>query len=143
MALTLEDLQAIGSLIQDSIQPLRSDIQGVKNDIHGMKVDIQDTKDDIQGVKVDIQDMKDNIQSLDKRLQKVENRITHIGLTLENKTNHNIQLLAENHINLVDKLNEAIRIQNKSILYEVQVSDLKSRVEHLEQEMADIKLKIA
>ncbi len=185
MALTLEDLQAIGSLIQDSIQPLRSDIQGVKNnihgmkvdiqdtkddiqglkddiqgvkvdiqdtkddiqglkdDIHGMKVDIQDTKDDIQGVKVDIQDMKDNIQSLDKRLQKVENRITHIGLTLENKTNHNIQLLAKNHINLVDKLNEAIRIQNKSILYEVQVSDLKSRVEHLEQEMADIKLKIA
>ena len=136
MALTPEDLQALGSLIQDSIQPLRSDIQGVKNEITGMKVDIQDTKDDIQIMKVDI-------QALDKRLQKVENRITHIGLTLENETNHNIQLLAENHINLVDKLNEAIRIQDKSILYEVQVSDLKSRVEHLEQEMADIRIKIA
>ncbi len=164
MALTPEDLQAIGSLIQNSIQPLRDDIQDIKGDmqsmktdmqgmkadiqnmktdIQNMKTDIQNMKTDIQNMKTDIQNMKTDIQSLDERLQKLENRVTHIELTLENETNHNIQLLAENHITLVDKLNEAIRVQDKSILYEVQVSDLKSRVEHLEREMADIRAKIA
>lgn len=150
MALTTEDLQAIGSIIQVSIQPLQDDLQVMKHDMQIMKDemqimkhDIKTLKDEMQTVKDDIQVMKDDIQSLDKRLQNVENRITHVELILENETNHNIQLLAENHINLVDKLNEAIRVQNKSILYEVQVSDLKSRIERLEQEMANIKIKIA
>ena len=142
MALTQEDLQAIGSLIQNSIQPLRDDMQTMKDDMQIMKDVMQIMKDDIQNMKDDIQNMKNDIRSLDERLQKVENRITRIELTLENETNHHIQLLAENHINLVDKLNEAIRVQNKSILYEVQVSALKSRIEHLEQEMTDIKSKL-
>ena len=94
MALTPEDLQAIGSLIQNSIQPLRDDIQIIK-------------------------------------------------LILENETNHNIQLLAENHITLVDKLNEAIRVQDKSLLYEVQVSGLKARIDVIERQLADIIKKIA
>ena len=122
MALTLEDLQAIGSLIQNSIQPLRDDMQTMKDDI---------------------QIMKNDIRSLDERLQKVENRITHIELTLENETNHNIQLLAENHISLVDKLNQAIKVQDKSILYEVQVSGLKARMDVIEKQLADIQAKIA
>ena len=115
MALTPEDLQAIGSLIQNSIQPLRDDIQIIKEDVH----------------------------SLDERLQNIENRITHVELNLENETNHNIQLLAENHITLVDKLNEAIRVQDKSLLYEVQVSGLKARIDVIERQLADIIKKIA
>lgn len=118
MALTPEDLQAIGSLIQ----PLRDDIQVMKNDI---------------------QIIKEDIHSLDERLQNVESRITHMELTLENETNHNIQLLAENHITLVDKLNEAIRLQDKSLLYEVQVSGLKARIDVIERQLADIIKKIA
>lgn len=55
----------------------------------------------------------------------------------------NIQLLAENHINLVDKLNQAIHAQDKSLLYEVQVSGLKARVEQLEREVKDINSRIA
>lgn len=94
-------------------------------------------------MKQDIQNMKQDIQLLNDRVEKLEQRITSVELTLENVTNHNIQLLAENHINLVDKLNQAIRVQDKSILYEVQVSDLRSRVEFLEKEFAEMKTKIA
>ena len=108
-----------------------------------MKQDIQNMKQDIQNMKQDIQNMKQDIQLLNDRVEKLEQRVTSVELTLENVTNHNIQLLAENHINLVDKLNQAIRVQDKSILYEVQVSDLRSRVEFLEKEFAEIKIKIA
>ena len=111
MALTEQDIQAIAQLIQP-----------VKNDMQDMKVDMQNVKDDIKNVKNDMQNVKNDIQML-------SNRTTNIELTLENKTNHNIQLLAENHLNLVDKLNEAIKVQDKSILFEVHVSGLRSRVE--------------
>lgn len=76
-------------------------------------------------------------------MQTLKHKVTGLEMTLENETNHNIQLLAENHINLVDKLNQAIKVQDKSLLYEVQVSSLKMKVERLEKEIAEIKSKIA
>lgn len=118
-------------------------LEAMYNDMQIMKSDMQIMKNDIQVMKDDIQIMKDDIQSLSKRVETVEQKVTSIELTLENETNHNIQLLAENHINLVDKLNQAIRVQDKSILYEVQVSGLKMKVEKLEKEVAEIKSKIA
>ena len=132
MSLTQEDLQAIANLLT----PMRNDITDMKNDITSMKKDIRNIKEDICN-------MKEDIRNLDQRLTVAENQITEMKLSLENETNHNIQLIAENHMNLVDKLNQAIRVSDKTLLYEVQVSTLKSKVEHLEKEIAEIKKTIA
>ena len=83
------------------------------------------------------------LEALYNDMQAVKQKVTSLGLTLENETNNNIQLLAENHMNLVDKLNQAIQVQDKSILYEVQVSGLKVKIERLEKEIEEIKSKIA
>ena len=80
---------------------------------------------------------------LKAELQPVNKRFGNIELTLENETNRNIQLLAKNHMNLIDKLNQAIRVSDKTLLYEIQESSLKTKVEHLEKELADLKNKIA
>jgi tetrahydromethanopterin S-methyltransferase subunit G len=73
------------------------------------------------------------------RLDEIERRTTNIELTIENETNHNIQLLAENHITLIDKLNQSIKVADKTLMYEVQMTSLKSRLELLEKEVANIK----
>ena len=72
-------------------------------------------------------------------MQELKRRTTNIELTLENETNRNIQLLAENHITLIDKLNQSIKVADKTLMYEVQMTSLKSRLEHLEKEVAEIK----
>lgn len=73
------------------------------------------------------------------KLDNLERRTTNIELTIENETNRNIQLLAENHITLIDKLNQAIKVADKTLMYEVQMTSLKSRLEHLEKEVAEMK----
>lgn len=98
------------------------------------------TKEDLQAIAELFEPIKTDMK---EQLNNIEQRLTRIELTLENETNHNIQLLAENHMNLVDKLNQAIRVSDKTLLYEVQVSSLKSKIEHLEKEINDIKNKIA
>lgn len=90
-----------------------------------------------------MQSMEDKIQGMNDKLELTNQKVAAIQLSLENETNHNIQLLAENHINLVDKLNQAIHAQDKSLLYEVQVSGLKARVEQLERDVKDINSRIA
>ena len=52
--------------------------------------------------------MYDDMQNMNDKLELTNQKVAAIQLSLENETNHNIQLLAENHINLVDKLNQAI-----------------------------------
>ncbi len=59
--------------------------------------------------------LKEDIQTMDQKIQAMDQKITGIELTLENATNHNIQLLAENHMNLIDKLNQAIRVSDKTL----------------------------
>ena len=73
------------------------------------------------------------------RLDEIERRTTNIELTIENETNRNIQLLAENHLTLIDKLNQVIKVADKTLMYEVQMTSLKSRLEHLEKEVAEMK----
>lgn len=114
MTLTKDDLLAIADLMK----PLENDIQGLKTDVQGLKTETQ-------GLKADVQE--------------INNRTSKIELTLENETNRNIKLLAENHVNLIDKLNQAIKPADKLLMYEVQLSGFRIRLEHLEKEVAELK----
>ena len=83
------------------------------------------------------------LQAIYSDMQELKQRVTGIEITLENETNKNIKLLAENHGNLIDKLNQAIKVSDKTAIYEIQVNILTSKVEKLEKEMAELKNRIA
>ena len=145
-----ELLLAISDMIDKKIEPvtaaikvMQSDIDAIKSDIVVMKSDIVAMKSDIVAMQNDIDAMKRCMAVMQSDIDAINQKVTSLELKLENETNHNIQLLAENHINLVDKLNQAIRVSDKTLLYEVQVSTLKSKVEYLEKEVAEIKNHIA
>ena len=118
-------------------------VEAMYDDMQNMKGDMQSMQGNMQSMEDKIEDMQDSIHVMNDKLELTNQKVAAIQLSLENETNHNIQLLAENHINLVDKLNQAIHAQDKSLLYEVQVSGLKARVEQLEREVKDINSRIA
>ena len=129
--------------IKRDVQVLVNDMQDVKEEVRTLKEDVQTLKKEVQVLKDDVQVLKDDVQVLKDDVQVLKQRVTNIELTLENETNRYIQLLAENHISLVDKLNGALRVQDKSMLYEIKVDGLQTRVNCLEQEMKELKSKIA
>lgn len=81
----------------------------------------------------------EKVSTIETDVQELKRRTTNLELTLENETNRNIQLLAENHITLIDKLNQSIKVADKTLMYEVQMTSLKSRLELLEKEVANLK----
>ena len=115
MALTKEDLQAIAVLLQNTTEPLQNAITGMQKDITSMQKDITSMQKDITDVK----------------------------LHLENITDRNISLLAENHGHLIDKLNQAVKVSDKSCLEEIRVNILTEKVEKLEKEIEELKRKTA
>lgn len=61
--------------------------------------------------------------------------IKSIELTLENETNRNIQIIAEGHLDLVHKLDDALKVENEKEM-------LLLRVNHLENELRKVKERI-
>ncbi|MEY8328705.1 hypothetical protein AALB81_05080 [Lachnospiraceae bacterium 48-33] len=132
MSLTDEDLQAIARLLK----PIQSDMQEVKGHMENVEQRMKTIENDIREVKSCIENVENNVQN-------VERHLTSVELALENETNHNIQLLAENHMNLIDKLNQSIKVADKTLMYEVQLSSVKFRIDSLEKEMAKVKKDMA
>ncbi|MCH5251200.1 MAG: hypothetical protein J1E98_14785 [Lachnospiraceae bacterium] len=135
MSLTNEDLQAIANIIQpikDDVNSLKTDMRDVKEDVRNLKSGMQDMKESMKNMEYEMHDLKYDVKDL-------RQRVTNVELTLENDTNRNIQLLAENHINLINKLNESIKVSDKNLVLEVQLSGLRMRVDQLEKDVAEVK----
>ena len=85
----------------------------------------------------------EKLDTLDSDMQELKRHTTSIELHIENTTDKNIQLIAENFIELTKKLNQAIPAADKNLAYEVKVNYLVSEVEKLKAEIAELKSKIA
>ena len=111
-----EFLQAMSDLLDEKLeakletklQPIRDDMQDMKDEMRGMKDDMQDMKDEMRG-------MKDDIHELQRK-------VAGIGMHIENCTDKNVQLLAENFIELTKKLNMAIPAAHNNYTYEIILS---------------------
>lgn len=53
--------------------------------------------------------MDTKLEPINKRLDRLEQRLDKVELTLENETNKNIKLLAEGHIDVVNRLDKLER----------------------------------
>ena len=57
--------------------------------------------------------MTDETKIILDEIGKLKQDVKEIQLTLENVTNRNIQIIAEGHLDLSRKLNEALRVENE------------------------------
>lgn len=71
-------------------------------------------------------------------IENLQNEVTSIKLTLENETNRNIKLIAEGHLDLSRKLDDAIKINNEKELLIVRVNSLENEVRLLKERINSI-----
>lgn len=78
----------------------------------------------------------EDLQAINSLLEPIRNEIKSIELTLENETNRNIRIIAEGHLDLSRKLDEALKVENEKKM-------LLLRVNHLENELRKVKERIS
>ena len=132
MALTKEDLQAIAGLLE----PIYQEIGEMKTDIAGIKTEQG-------GMKTELGEMKTELGEMKTELGETNRRLTSLELHIENATDKNIQLLAENFVELTKKLNQAIPLADKNLAYEVKVNYLLEEMDKVKADVAELKNKIA
>ena len=78
----------------------------------------------------------EDLQAIDSLLEPIRYEIKSIELTLENETNRNIRSIAEGHLDLSRKLDEALKVENEKEM-------LLLRVNHLENKLRKVKERIS
>ena len=91
--------------IETDMKDMKADMQNMKADMQHMKADMQHMQTDIQHIKTDIKNIEERVTNIEERVTNIEERVlnieervTNIELHLENETDKNIALLAENCI---------------------------------------------
>ena len=75
MALTNEDIQAIGQLLDSKLNPIKEDVQTLKEDVQTLKEGQSQLKEDVEILKEDVQTLKAEQSQLRDDLRKTEGNL--------------------------------------------------------------------
>ena len=79
--------------------------------------------------------MDDRFTQLDNRIMKLENGVTDIPLTLENEIGPNIRRVAEGHLDLSRKLDEALKVENEKEMLIIRVNTLENEMRRMKDKI--------
>ena len=75
---------------------------------------------------------------LESEMQELKRRTTSIELTLENETNPNIKAIAEGHLDLSRKLDEALKVENEKEMLLIRVNSLENELRKIKEKLEQI-----
>ncbi len=129
--------------VKQEMGSVKQEMGNLKQEIDGLKQEMGNQKQEMTGLKQEMASLKQKMDDMEKETEAIKRNVISTKLHIENATDKNIQLIAENFIELTNKLNQAIPVADKNLAYEVKVNYLLERVHELEKEMKDLKGKIA
>ena len=122
--------------MKEDIAGLKEDVAGLKEDVAGLKEDVAVLKEDVAELKEDVAVLKEDVANLQERMDKQENELRYIRTFQENNLEKGIKIIAEGHVMLLRRLNEALKITEDDEM-------LRLRVNVLECDMSRVKEKLA
>ena len=90
----------------------------------------------LEAVLVEVRGLEDRMERMEKNQERFEeetrNNFADLRLHLENITDRNISILAENHLNLINKMDVSATWMNRIMINEVRMNALTDQVARLQ-----------
>lgn len=80
----------------------------------------------------------EELKAIESLLEPIKQDIKSIQLTLENETNRNIKIIAEGHLDLSRKLDEALKIENEKEMLLIRVNTLENELRRIKERIESI-----
>lgn len=82
--------------------------------------------------------MTEETKMILEEIKKLNDKVTDIQLTLENETNKNIKIIAEGHLDLSRKLDEALKVDSEKEMLLIRVNRLENELRRLKARVEEI-----
>ena len=137
-----QDIQTIAEIFNSSMKPIKEELQDVKGEIRELKEQVQgvegevrELKERVKGVEGEVRELKERVQGVEGEVRELEGHVQGIRLTLENETNKNINIIAEGHLNLSRKLDEALKVENEKEVLLIRINRLENGYRTLKEQV--------
>lgn len=99
------------------------------------KLDEHMSELDTKVIKLDehVSELDTKVTKLDERMSQVETKVLDVQLTLENETNRNIRIVAEGHLDLSRRLDEALRVENEKEIMNIRVNSIENEIRRIKE----------
>ena len=122
--------------VKAEITEMKEDIAGLKEDVAGLKEDVAGLKEDVAVLKEDVAVLKEDVAGLQERMDKQENEIRYIRTFQENNLEKGIKIIAEGHVMLLRRLNEALKITEDDEMLRLRVNVLECDTSRVKEKLA-------
>jgi DNA anti-recombination protein RmuC len=130
-----KDIEMIAEIVGKTVSELNKPIYE-RLDKMDSRLDKMDSRLDKMDSRLDKMDSR--LDKMDSRLNKVESKVTEVQMTLENETNKNISIIAEGHLDLSRKLDNALKIENEKEMLLLRVTRLENELRRLKAKIEEI-----
>ena len=113
--------QEILDTMKTLLQPINNKLGGLENKLEGLENRLETFE-----------------QETKAQFTEVKSQIQEIQLTLENDTNKRINIVAEGHLDLSRKLDDALKVENEKEMLLLRVTALESEVRLLKRKIEQI-----
>ncbi|MGN0507255.1 MAG: hypothetical protein ACI4FZ_11895 [Lachnospiraceae bacterium] len=105
---------------------LQEDVTGLKQEVTELKQGMAELRQEVDVLKQDVADLKQEVDVLKQNVTDLNRRVTSIEMTLENETNKNIKVIAEGHLDLFRRLDEALQMEQEKEMMSLRVNVLEN-----------------
>ena len=138
-----ELLAAIADMLDERLKPVTQKLTGIENRMTGLETKMTGMEDRMTGIEGKVTGLEEKMSAVQKITADTREELTQVKLHIENVTDKNITLLAENYCNLVKKLDENNKITDVQLAYQIKVNYLMEDMEKMKKEIAELKSRIA
>ncbi len=110
------------------IDLLLNKIDFMGEEMSNMKEDMSNMKEKVSQIDEKVEKLDQRVEKLDQRVEKIDKRVKSVELSMENELTRNIKIIAEGHLNLNRKLDEALKVENEKELLLIRVNILENEV---------------
>lgn len=126
-----KDLEMIAEVIAQANKPIHERLDKIDSRLD--KVEVR-----LDKVEARLDHMEARLDNMDSRFDKVEAKVTEVQMTLENETNKNISIIAEGHLDLSRKLDDALKAENEKVMLLIRVTRLENEIRRIKQRIEEI-----
>ena len=94
--------------------------------------------EEMGGVKTSMRELLERIDHLEEEVDEIDRKVRSMNLTLENETNKNITIIAEGHLDLSRKLDEALKIDQEKEMVLLRLNHVEAEIKRIKEAMGSV-----
>ena len=138
MIMACKQMLCLGEIKEDKEMLDEKDLDAIRKIVVPIEREVGSMKEEVSFMKEEMGSMKEEMGSMKTKMDSLEKKVNSVQLTLENETNRNIRLIAEGHLDLSRKLDDALKVETEKEMLLIRVNRLENELRKAKDRLDEI-----